>query len=170
MMGPNLILAVTMQVELPRVVSVLANAHLVSERFGSLLRNMLGIAFMFFGLILVAWTVNREFVHMTYTPTINALFVMSFALPLRAITLSIGTMFTALGKYRLSVYVNLAELAIVGGFAYPLARYFAVNGVILLFVAGAMVSICLHVGALKISGLLDLSYYRLWPRRKDATN
>ncbi|SEA62476.1 Membrane protein involved in the export of O-antigen and teichoic acid [Paraburkholderia sartisoli] len=170
LMGPNLILAVTMQVELPRVVSVLSNAQLVSERFGKLLRNMLSIAFAFLGLILLGWMFNREFLHLTYTPTINALCIMSFALPLRAITLSIGTMFTALGKYRFSVYVNLAELAIVGGFAYPLARYFATTGVILLFVAGSVVSIGLHIGALRISGLLDLSYYRLWLGRKDATN
>jgi O-antigen/teichoic acid export membrane protein len=170
MMGPNLILAVTMQVELPRVVSVLPNAKLVSERFRRLIGNMVSIALLFFGLILLVWVVNREFLHMTYTPTINALFIMSFVLPIRAVTLSIGTMFTALGKYRFSVYVNLVELAIVGGFAYPLARHFGANGAILLFVAGAVVSIGLHVSALKISGLLDLSYYRFWPGRKDATN
>ncbi|MGF6754859.1 oligosaccharide flippase family protein [Paraburkholderia sp. GAS42] len=169
MMGPNLILAVTMQVELPRVVSVLPDRHLVSERFRKLLSNMLSIALLFFGLILFAWAVNREFLHLRYTPTVDALFIMSFALPLRAITLSIGTMFTAMGKYRFSVYVNIVELIIVGGFAYPLARHFGVNGAILLFVAGAVVSIGLHVGALRLSGLLDLSYYRFW-QGKDATN
>lgn len=169
MMGPNLILAVTMQVELPRVVSVLSDADLVHERFRKLLRNMLGIAFLFLGLIALVWFVNRELIHLRYTPTINALFIMSFVLPIRAITLSIGTMFTALGKYRVSVYVSLAELAIVGAFAYPVVRHWGANGAILLFVTGAVVSICLHVGALKISGLLDLPFHRSRSRRSDAT-
>jgi O-antigen/teichoic acid export membrane protein len=170
MMGPNLILAVTMQVELPRVVSVLSDDLLVHERFRKLLRNMLGIALLCLGLVLFAWLVNREMLHLQYTPTINALAVMSFALPVRAITLSIGTMFTALGKYRFSVYVNLAELIVVGAFAYPVVRYFGANGAILLFVSGAVISIGLHVGALKISGLLEFPVYRSRSGRRDATN
>jgi O-antigen/teichoic acid export membrane protein len=162
LMGPNLILAVTMQVELPRVVSVLPDSNLVNVRFRGLVGRMLSITLLFLGVIALAWAVNREFLRMTYTPTINALFIMSFILPLRAITLSIGTMFTALGKYRLSVYVNLVELTIMGIVAYPLASHFGANGAVILFVAGAVVSVALHISALKIFELLNLSPRWFW--------
>jgi len=169
LMVPNLLLAVTMQVELPRLVAQLHTPALVRDRFSKLVRNMFGMAVLFFFLVLVAWIVNREWLRLAYTPTINALFIMSFALPLRAITLSIGTIITALGKYRVSVYVNFVEVIITGAFAYPLAKHFAVDGVILLFVAGALVSLFLHVGALKLSGLLELLGYQRSNRRGNAS-
>ncbi len=170
LMVPNLLLAVTMQVELPRLVSQLHTPALIRERFNKLVRNMLGMAVLFFFLVLAAWIINREWLRLTYTPAINALFMMSFVLPLRAITLSIGTVITALGKYRVSVYVNIVEVIITGAFAYPLAKYFAVDGVVLLFVAGAVVSLLLHLGALKLSGLLVLLGYQRSSGRADASH
>ncbi|CAJ0808775.1 hypothetical protein LMG18101_00435 [Ralstonia flaminis] len=159
-----------MQVELPRLVSQLHTPALIRERFNKLVRNMLGMAVLFFFLVLAAWIINREWLRLTYTPAINALFMMSFVLPLRAITLSIGTVITALGKYRVSVYVNIVEVIITGAFAYPLAKYFAVDGVVLLFVAGAVVSLLLHLGALKLSGLLVLLGYQRSSGRADASH
>lgn len=161
LMAPNLILAVTMQVELPRLVGQLHAPALVRERFGRLMRNMLSMAMLFFFLVVVAWFINRQWLRLAYTPTMNALFLMSFALPLRAITLSMGTAITALGKYRVSVYINIVEVIITGTCAYPLARYFAVDGVITLFVAGSVVSLMLHLGAFKVSNLWSsLGYHR----------
>lgn len=170
LMAPNLILAVTMQVELPRLVAQLHAPALVRERFRRLTRNMVFMAMLFFFLVFIAWLINRQWLRLAYTPAMNALFFMSFALPLRAITLSMGTAITALGKYRVSVYINVMEVIITGACAYPLARHFAVDGVITLFVAGSVVSLMLHLGAFKLSGLWESLGYVRPLRRGNASH
>ncbi len=160
LMGPNLLLSVTAQVELPRLVAQAHTPELLRERFDRLVRNMVSLATAFIVLVSVAWFINHKWLGLTYTPTINALLIMVVALPMRAATLSLGTLITALGKYRVFVYVNIIEAIITAIFAYPAARHFAAEGVIVLFVAGSFVSLLLHMSAVKFSGVFALLGYR----------
>ncbi|MET3449192.1 hypothetical protein [Ralstonia sp. 1138] len=169
LMGPNLLLSVTAQVELPRLVAQLHTPVLLCERFGRLVRNMVALATAFLVLVFIAWFINYKWLALSYTPTINALFIMILALPMRAATLSLGTLITALGKYRLFVYVNIVEAVITAVFAYPMAHHFAEKGVIVLFVVGSFVSLLLHMGAVKFSGVLALLGYRGLTWRGNAT-
>lgn len=169
LMGPNLLLSVTAQVELPRFVAQLHTPVLLRERFGRLVRNMVALATAFLVLVFIVWFINYKWLALTYTPTINALFIMILALPMRAVTLSLGTLITALGKYRLFVFVNIVEAVITAVFAYPMAHHFAAEGVVVLFVVGSFVSLLLHMGAVKFSGVLALLGYRGLTWRGNAT-
>lgn len=159
LMGPNLLLSVTAQVELPRLVAQLQTPVLLRERFGRLVRNMVALAAVFLVFVFITWFINYKWLGLTYTPTINALFIMVFALPMRAATLSLGTLITALGKYRIFVYVNVIEAIITAMFAYPVARHFAAEGVIVLFVVASFASLLLHLSAVKLSGVLAFLGY-----------
>jgi O-antigen/teichoic acid export membrane protein len=169
LMGPNLLLSVTAQVELPRLVAQLHTPVLLRERFGRLVRNMVALATAFLVFAFVSWFINYKWLGLTYTPTINALFVMTLALPMRAVTLSLGTLITALGKYRIFVYVNIIEAIITAVFAYPVAHHFAAGGVVVLFVIGSCVSLLLHMSAAKFSGVWALLGYRGLTWRSNAS-
>ncbi|CAJ0715282.1 hypothetical protein LMG6871_01394 [Ralstonia edaphis] len=170
LMGPNLLLSVTAQVELPRLVAQLHTPALLRERFGRLLRNMVALAAVFLVFVFIAWFINYKWLGLAYTPAINALFIMVLALPMRAATLSLGILITALGKYRIFVYVNIIEAIITAMFAYPVARHFAAEGIIILFVVGSFASLLLHLSAVKFSGVLALLGYRGLSWRGNASH
>ncbi|VVE35091.1 hypothetical protein PCE31107_03863 [Pandoraea cepalis] len=154
LMAPTLLMAVTSQVELPRIVTVAHDLLRVTDRLRRLTRALAKIGGLCIAVSLLAGIVNRLILHISYTATLDILVVISLALPLRGIALSVGTVFMALRHYRTSMYVNVAEVMLTSVPAYVLARTFGAYGAAAAFLLGSLISAILHLGTLRFSGML----------------